>query len=83
VIGGAIFTHLTALGIEVDGDGWFLFGLALAVAFGSLVVLDEREHGLCDVARTAFAFDERGIDRLRAFFFGRSGGSITGRAKCN
>lgn len=39
VISGAIFTHLTSLGIEVAGDGGFLFGLALAVAFGSLVVL--------------------------------------------
>jgi uncharacterized membrane protein YphA (DoxX/SURF4 family) len=39
IISGAIFTHLTSLGIEVNGDGGFLFGLALAVAFGSLVVL--------------------------------------------
>jgi hypothetical protein len=45
VIGGAIFTHLTSLGIQVvdpatgEGDGGLLFGLALAVALGSLVVL--------------------------------------------
>ena len=45
VIGGAIMTHLTALGIEVknpdtgEGDGGLLFGLALTVAIGSLVVL--------------------------------------------
>ena len=45
VIGGAITTHLTSLGIEVknpdtgEGDGGLLFGLALAVAVGSLVVL--------------------------------------------
>jgi uncharacterized membrane protein YphA (DoxX/SURF4 family) len=45
VIGGAILTHLTSLGIEVrnpdtgEGDGGLLFGLALAVAAGSLVVL--------------------------------------------
>ena len=39
VIGGAIFTHLTSLGIEVNGDGGLLFGLALAVAVGSLIVL--------------------------------------------
>lgn len=45
VIGGAIMTHLTSLGIEVrnpdtgEGDGGLLFGLALAVAAGSLVVL--------------------------------------------
>jgi uncharacterized membrane protein YphA (DoxX/SURF4 family) len=39
IIGGAIFTHLTSLGIDVNGDGGFLFGLAIAVATGSLVVL--------------------------------------------
>jgi putative oxidoreductase len=45
VIGGAIMTHLTSLGIEVknpntgEGDGGLLFGLALAVAFGAFVVL--------------------------------------------
>jgi len=45
VISGAIFTHLTSLGIQVvdpatgTGDGGLLFGLALTVALGSLVVL--------------------------------------------
>jgi hypothetical protein len=45
VIGGAIFTHLTSLGIQImnpatgEGDGGLLFGLALAVALGALVVL--------------------------------------------
>ena len=39
VISGAILSHLTVLGIEVRGDGGLLFGLALAVFFGSLVVL--------------------------------------------
>jgi uncharacterized membrane protein YphA (DoxX/SURF4 family) len=45
VIGGAIFTHLTSLGIQItnpatgESDGGLLFGLALAVAIGSLVVL--------------------------------------------
>jgi hypothetical protein len=45
VMGGALFTHLTSLGIQVtdpttgNGDGGLLFGLALAVAIGSLVVL--------------------------------------------
>lgn len=52
LIGGAIFTHLTALGIEVknpatgEGDGGLLFGLAVAVAVGSLVVLAVRRHEL-------------------------------------
>lgn len=31
VISGAIFFHLTSLGIEVQGDGGTLFGLAIAV----------------------------------------------------
>jgi uncharacterized membrane protein YphA (DoxX/SURF4 family) len=45
VIGGAIFTHLTSLGIQVmnpqtgEWDGGYLFGLAVTVAIGSLVVL--------------------------------------------
>ncbi|WP_439628256.1 DoxX family protein [Gemmata sp.] len=48
VISGAIFTHLTALGIEVkdpatgEGDGGLLFALAVTVAAGSLVVLAVR-----------------------------------------
>jgi putative oxidoreductase len=45
VISGAIFTHLTSLGIAVrdpmtgETDGGLLFGLAMTVATGSLVVL--------------------------------------------
>lgn len=39
VISGAILSHLTKLGIEVRGDGGLLFGLALAVFAGSLVVV--------------------------------------------
>ncbi len=38
VISGAIFTHLTKLGIEVEGDGGLLFGLAIAVFVGSAVL---------------------------------------------
>lgn len=57
VIGGALFTHLTALGVEVqnpdtgEGDGGLLFGLALAVAAGSLVVLAFRWRQLPLVGR--------------------------------
>jgi len=57
LIGGAIFTHLTALGIEVknpetgEGDGGLLFGLAVAVAVGSLVVLAVRWRDLPVVGR--------------------------------
>jgi uncharacterized membrane protein YphA (DoxX/SURF4 family) len=52
VIGGAIFTHLTALGIEAknpgtgEGDGGLLFALALIVAAGSLLVLWLRRREL-------------------------------------
>lgn len=38
VISGAIFSHLTALGIEVKGDGGLLFGLALVVFVGSTAI---------------------------------------------
>lgn len=58
VIGGAIFTHLTSLGIAVPEspgstttDGGLLFGLALAVAIGSLVVLACRWQELPFVSR--------------------------------
>lgn len=45
LMAGALFTHLTSLGIAVKdpatgaGDGGLLFGLALAVTAGSLIVL--------------------------------------------
>ena len=42
VISGAIFTHLTVLGIEVKDDGGLLFGLACAVFVCSLIVLWQR-----------------------------------------
>ena len=36
---GAIFFHLTTLGIEVQGDGGYLFGLAVTVLISSLGVV--------------------------------------------
>src|SRR5689334_10983422 len=45
VISGAIFTHLTSLGLVIvdpatgESDGGLLFGLAVTVAVGSLVIL--------------------------------------------
>jgi putative oxidoreductase len=39
VMTGAIFSHLTVLGLVVMDDGGLLFGLALAVAACSLVLL--------------------------------------------
>ncbi|MDA0194593.1 MAG: DoxX family protein [Bacteroidetes bacterium] len=38
VISGAIFFHLTILGIEVQGDGGYLFFLALTVFISSLIL---------------------------------------------
>lgn len=39
VMGGAIISHLTKLGIVVQGDGGLLFGLAITVAMCSAAVL--------------------------------------------
>lgn len=39
VISGAIFFHLTKLGIEVQGDGGLLFSLAVVVWLGSAIIL--------------------------------------------
>lgn len=39
VLGGALLAHLLVLGIDVQGDGGLLFGLALASAAASAVVL--------------------------------------------
>lgn len=61
VISGALFTHLTELGIVVknpdtgEGDGGLLFGLAVTVAIGSLVVLAFRWRQLPLVGRWAAA----------------------------
>jgi putative oxidoreductase len=39
IIAGAIVSHLTVLGIEVQGDGGLLFGLAVTVFVASAVIL--------------------------------------------
>lgn len=39
VISGAIFSHLTVLGIEVMDDGGYLFGLAITVFVCCIIVL--------------------------------------------
>ncbi len=46
VISGALLSHLTVLGIEVQGDGGLLFGLAVAVFLLSLVILTLRREEL-------------------------------------
>lgn len=45
-ITGAIVSHLTVLGIEVQGDGGLLFALACIVFAGSAVVLWLRRRSL-------------------------------------
>jgi uncharacterized membrane protein YphA (DoxX/SURF4 family) len=39
VMSGAIVSHLTILGIEIQGDGGLLFGLALTVFVSSAIVI--------------------------------------------
>ncbi|HWR14712.1 MAG TPA: DoxX family protein [Terriglobales bacterium] len=39
VMAGALLSHLTVLGIEVQGDGGLLFGLALTVLLSSVALL--------------------------------------------
>ncbi len=46
VIGGAIMSHLTVLGIVVMDDGGLLFGLAVVVAICSAVLLFIHRHAL-------------------------------------
>lgn len=46
VISGALFFHLTTLGIDVQGDGGLLFALALVVFTGSLAVILLRRREL-------------------------------------
>lgn len=39
LMGGALMSHLTKLGIEVQGDGGLLFGLACTVMLASAIVV--------------------------------------------
>ena len=50
---GAVFSHLTLLGIDVKGDGGLLFGLACVVLTGSAIVLaiHRRELPIVDKVR--------------------------------
>ena len=51
LMGGAIMSHLTLLGIEVKGDGGLLFGLALTALAGSVVVIALRRMQVPVLAR--------------------------------
>lgn len=46
LMAGAIMGHLTKLGIEVQGDGGLLFGLAVTVLVAAAVVVLLRRHEL-------------------------------------
>jgi hypothetical protein len=46
IISVAIVSHLTVLGIEVQGDGGLLFGLAVVVLVGSALIVFLRRHQL-------------------------------------
>jgi uncharacterized membrane protein YphA (DoxX/SURF4 family) len=51
-ISGAIFFHLTKLGIEIMGDGGLLFGLAVVVfVFSALLLLIHREQWMAVLAK--------------------------------
>lgn len=39
LMGGAIMSHLTKLGIEVQGDGGLLFGLAIATTLAAATIV--------------------------------------------
>ena len=52
VMSGAIVTHLTVLGIEVQGDGGLLFGLACVVFLCSAFVLWYKRCGLPRVGKS-------------------------------
>jgi putative oxidoreductase len=51
VMTGAILSHLTILGVEVQGDGGLLFGLALVAFAGSSIVLVIRRTAIPVVGR--------------------------------
>jgi uncharacterized membrane protein YphA (DoxX/SURF4 family) len=46
IMAGAIVSHLTVLGIEVQGDGGLLFALAVVVLAGSLAIVFIRRREL-------------------------------------
>lgn len=51
LMAGAIFSHVTVLGIEIKGDGGLLFALALAVFASAAVVLVMRRGDIPQLAR--------------------------------
>ena len=60
LMGGAILSHLTVLGIEVQGDGGALFGMAIAVLVSSATVALLRGIPLPTLLRPALVRVESG-----------------------
>src|SRR5262249_12112782 len=54
-ITGAIFSHLTVLGIEVKGDGGLLFGLAVTVFVCCAIVLLMHRSQIPVIGKRVFA----------------------------
>ena len=53
LMAGAIMMHLTKLGISVQGDGGYLFFLALAVSLCSLYVVFKNKHRILTLLKRA------------------------------
>ena len=51
LMSGAVFSHVTLLGIEVKGDGGLLFGLALTTLIASAIVVLIRREQIPLIAR--------------------------------
>lgn len=60
LMGGALMMHMTKLGISVQGDGGYLFFLALAVALCSLYVVIINKDQILTVVKRARTFAWRG-----------------------
>lgn len=54
LMGGAILTHLTILGIEVNDDGGYLFFLAIIVAVCCVVVLADNQSRITAMLKNFF-----------------------------
>jgi len=52
IISGAILSHLTLLGIEIQGDNGLLFGLALAIFAGSALIAWLHRQELVSLVKT-------------------------------
>ena len=57
IISGALFFHLTLLGIEVKDDGGLLFVLALIVFFSSTIILYSERHKIFSYVKNIISVD--------------------------